>query len=1001
MNYKFHFSSPFVNTKLVDSFTGTKAEKKLLTEMVNEWNCKVSISNISQQWKKDRPTEMEENLTIILYNCQCLSTHIADIDILLSTYTPQILILTGVGSKINNLPKISKYHWISQKGANSFGGVAFLLHDTIKAKVINQELDFLIIEINLHPKPILLGAIYIPPNKSIPQSLFDKYVNKPFFIFGDYNAKHTDWLCNNNNTNGIQLKNWLDKTGCEMIYPNKPTSKRSSAIIDFGITFDANGWKAEVINEGTSDHYPILMQAPFSTGDNKFFRTTHWKVFTYFLECIFPYLNSLVYNHDADYFLDLFSSFLSSTWDRTSQYVPIKKYRPPWPPYLIQLARKLNKTRKKYRRMKSYTSLIEYLYWKQTYYNEKSIYIQTRTEKRISYISQGNNIWKYVHSSFHPYTPSFKGLTTNNGIIKDHNEITSTLADYYEKHFKTPTINPNNPIHLDAVQSYMEYMQTPNIPLEKITLEEVEKSWKSAKQKKSTDTHGLSTFLLHQLPINYLKIITVAFNKIAEKGEVINSSKHAKVICLSKEGLYPKVDKLRPISLLSNIGKCFERIIHSRLIKWCTEKGIFIDEQSGFTSERRLQTRILSLVEDLKLTITANNRPSLVVFVDFMSAFDRMWHPALLTTLLKLELPSPLLKWIFQWLSGRTMSIHVGEAVSRTINISVGTPQGSILAATLFRLHIHFLPSYFKNIACHLFADDLALIIPGTIEKTFSKNVMEIEKQAKNMMQNLEEFADNKLLPVNVNKTKALLVHNIVAPPYPKVNYKGQAIEFVKRFKYLGIEITTKLGWGTYISKRIQIIRKLYHALSIIFNKIPVNLRNLRRKLFFAFALPHIIWLFSCWFFYTEHQQNLIEHVFCTGLRLTHNLKYWDDITTYTLTKEYTIHDHLYKYWLKFFKHLESSAEANQYQNTYISYLISKNPQKSWYLSLGMRKNNKFLNRLAQKAHHSKIDIITFLVTQYEQYGYFKHASLPIHNFIYKYLMQETAIDINPNITVL
>jgi hypothetical protein len=83
-----------------------------------------------------------------------------------------------------------------------------------------------------------------------------------------------------------------------------------------------------------------------------------------------------------------------------------------------------------------------------------------------------------------------------------------------------------------------------------------------------------------------------------------------------------------------------------RILKWCGDKGIYLDEQSGFTSGRRLHTRILSLVEDLRLTTAANNRPALVIFVDFMSAFDRMWHPALISTLLKLDFPLPLLRWI-------------------------------------------------------------------------------------------------------------------------------------------------------------------------------------------------------------------------------------------------------------------------------------------------------------------------------------------------------------------
>ncbi|CAF2066513.1 unnamed protein product [Rotaria magnacalcarata] len=146
-----------------------------------------------------------------------------------------------------------------------------------------------------------------------------------------------------------------------------------------------------------------------------------------------------------------------------------------------------------------------------------------------------------------------------------------------------------------------------------------------------------------------------------------------------------------------------------------------------------------------------------------MSASDRMWHPALISALLKLDFPLPLLRWIALWLKDRTMSIHVEETISPTININVGTPQGSVLAATLFRLHVHFLPNLFMNLTPHLFADNLAIIMFESLENKFSINIGLLEKQAKIAMSSLEIFANNNLLPVNVNKTKVLLVHNIVS----------------------------------------------------------------------------------------------------------------------------------------------------------------------------------------------------------------------------------------------
>ena len=128
--------------------------------------------------------------------------------------------------------------------------------------------------------------------------------------------------------------------------------------------------------------------------------------------------------------------------------------------------------------------------------------------------------------------------------------------------------------------------------------------------------------------------------------------------------------------------------------------------------------------------------------------------------------------------------------------MEVGAPQGSILAATLFQLHIHFLPSIFSQVSAHLFADDLALLLTSFLKKKFSLNIKDLEKHGNKTMKKLEKYADDHLLPVNVLKTKALLVHNIISLSLLKIKYKKKRIEFVNSFKYFGVTISTKLGWG-------------------------------------------------------------------------------------------------------------------------------------------------------------------------------------------------------------
>ncbi|CAF4356351.1 unnamed protein product, partial [Rotaria magnacalcarata] len=562
------------------------------------------------------------------------------------------------------------------KGTNAFGGVAIIIHNSLKTKTIVQAPNFILIELTVLSETILIGAIYVPPGSSVPFNLLETHVSKNFYIFGDYNAKHSQWRCNTNNSSGNELKSWLDEKGYQLIAPIKPTSKRSDAVIDFGITNDATRWRSETIIEGTSDHYPVYFEAPFSVSEKGYFKKTNWNIYHFFLQNICEYLNVVVYNLDAEDFFYLFALLLSSLSDRVSEFLPVTKYRSPWPPYLVTLAKKQNKLRKKYRKTRVLKDLEEYIHWKKVYAYDRCLYQQKQTENRLAWIAQGNNIWKLVHPIFHPYSPALSGLTTNEGIIKNPQTIVDTLADHHEKHFETPTHDSGTLAHVEAIEAYTNISYLPNIPLEQISIEDVHSALKRTQNKKSTDCDGISALHLKQMPEEFIKIITIGFNKMAETGSYLKRSKHAKVICISKEGMYPTLNKLRPISLISNIGKLFEKIIHKRILKWCKEKGIYVDEQSGFTPERRLQTRILTLVEDLRLTVAACNRPALVIFVDFLSAFDRIWHLMLIRNLIKLDCPLPIIRWIFSWLQERSMSIHYGNTVSRCIKLFVGTPQG-------------------------------------------------------------------------------------------------------------------------------------------------------------------------------------------------------------------------------------------------------------------------------------------------------------------------------------
>ena len=147
-------------------------------------------------------------------------------------------IITGGGKQINRLPNFPCYIWFSKQGSNSFGGVALLIHNKFKSKLIDESVNFLLIEIEILNEKIYVGAVYVPPDSSPPFDILDAHKDRNVYIFGDYNAKHESWRCEKRNISGNKLKEWLDLNGFEVIRCTKRTLKKSDSIIDFGISKD-------------------------------------------------------------------------------------------------------------------------------------------------------------------------------------------------------------------------------------------------------------------------------------------------------------------------------------------------------------------------------------------------------------------------------------------------------------------------------------------------------------------------------------------------------------------------------------------------------------------------------------------------------------------------------------------------------------------------------------------------------------------------------------------
>ena len=77
--------------------------------------------------------------------------------------------------------------------------------------------------------------------------------------------------------------------------------------------------------------------------------------------------------------------------------------------------------------------------------------------------------------------------------------------------------------------------------------------------------------------------------------------------------------------------------------------------------------------------------------VDLAKAFNRLDHCKLVTLLFDMGVPPCPLKLLISYLSGRTMEVHLDDAVSEIFELWGGGPQGGLLTVLLFNINSNFI----------------------------------------------------------------------------------------------------------------------------------------------------------------------------------------------------------------------------------------------------------------------------------------------------------------------
>lgn len=286
---------------------------------------------------------------------------------------------------------------------------------------------------------------------------------------------------------------------------------------------------------------------------------------------------------------------------------------------------------------------------------------------------------------------------------------------------------------------------------------------------------------------------------------------------IHKKGDILDKDNYRGIAIGSAFAKLFSLILLNRLIKFIEDKKLISPNQIGFMKRCRTSDHnflLRTLIEKSK----RNKKKLFVAFIDFKKAYDTVNRSLLFKRLKKVGINGLFYRNIVEMYRNTNYSIKLKDGCLDPIHSNLGLRQGCPLSPMLFNLFIEDMGELFPNtpdtdpvclqgnmINHFLYADDLVL-------------VSESATGLQNCLDKLGVYAGTKSLTVSIEKSKTMIFNPSGHFIRENFHIKGESLESVKSFCYLGFEIkpsgSMTHGASILIDKASKALRPLQRAIA-------------------------------------------------------------------------------------------------------------------------------------------------------------------------------------------
>ena len=373
--------------------------------------------------------------------------------------------------------------------------------------------------------------------------------------------------------------------------------------------------------------------------------------------------------------------------------------------------------------------------------------------------------------------------------------------------------------------------------------------------KASLDT-DIPTKIIKENSDIFVDFLKNSFNNSVDTNEFPSEMKLANITPVHKKGSKNFKENFRPISILPNVSKIFEKCLYKQMYSFFENK--LSKYQCGFRKGYSAQHCLIIMLEKWKSTVDNGGRFG-ALLTDLSKAFDCLSHELLIAKLNAYGFSMPALRLIHDYLSNRKQRTKVNSVYSSWLEILLGVPQGSILGPLLFNIFLCDLFFIIDSIDFASYADDNTPYVTGeSIEQVISS----LEKSTTELFQ---WFKDNGM-KANANKCHLLLSNNETS----SIEIEGTKIVNSESEKLLGITFDSNLSFNLHLEETCKRASQKLNALARVSPYISVEKRKI---LFNAFFLSQFNYCPLVWMCHNRSYNNRINRLHERCLRTIYNDK--------------------------------------------------------------------------------------------------------------------------------